>query len=122
MGMSISAMWNNKCPRCREGDLFVKPFKVGDPLAMPKYCKVCDKDFEPEPGYYFGAMFLSYAISTFLLLPTALLLVFYYNWSVEGAMVMVIFLGAVLFLKILRVSRSLWIHIMVRYNPSYKKT
>ena len=26
-------------------------------------CPVCQANFEPEPGFYFGAMFISYAFS-----------------------------------------------------------
>jgi len=122
MGKSITAIWTNKCPRCRKGELFEKPFEFSNPLAMHKNCENCGKDFEPEPGYYFGAMFLSYAISTFLLLPMALFFVFYYKWSIEGAMALVFFIGLILFFKILRVSRSLWIHIMVKYDPSFSKS
>ncbi|MFT7161544.1 MAG: hypothetical protein ACI9GZ_002729, partial [Bacteroidia bacterium] len=28
-----------------------------------KKCTVCNLTFEPEPGFYYGAMFISYAIS-----------------------------------------------------------
>ncbi|MFT7032909.1 MAG: hypothetical protein ACJA2S_001410 [Cyclobacteriaceae bacterium] len=30
---------------------------------MYKKCTVCNLTFEPEPGFYYGAMFISYAIS-----------------------------------------------------------
>lgn len=119
MGLSLTSIWNNKCPKCRNGELFEKPFEFNNPLAMHKFCNNCNQNFEPEPGFYYGAMFISYGISTFLLLPLALTLVFYLGWSVEGAMVFVIFLGAILFFKILRVSRSLWIHIMVKYDANH---
>ncbi|MBT8232341.1 MAG: DUF983 domain-containing protein [Saprospiraceae bacterium] len=119
MRFSLSAMWKNKCPRCRQGQMFVEPFKFSDPLAMNKNCSVCNQAMEPEPGFYYGAMFLSYIISTFTLLPLALLLVFYFKWSVEAAMGIVILFGALFFFKILRGSRSLWIHMMVRYDKSY---
>lgn len=118
MGFSFRAMWNYKCPRCREGDLFVKPMDIGKPLDMPKNCAVCGQKTEPEPGFYFGAMFASYIISSwFLLLPT-LLLVFYFKWSVTAALAFTIFLAALCYLRLLRGSRSLWIHLMVKYDPT----
>lgn len=88
---------------------------------MHHQCATCAQRFEPEPGYYYGAMFLSYGISVFLLLPGALFMVFYLKWSVNAAMALVIFLGAIFFIRILRFSRSLWINLMVRYDPRYKK-
>ena len=82
---------------------------------MHEKCSHCNQNFEPEPGYYYGAMFISYAISVILLLPMTLLLVFYFEWSFNAAMGLVVFLTLVLFLKILRLSRSIWIHIMVPF-------
>lgn len=119
MKFSFSAMWKNKCPRCRQGNMYEEPFSFSAPLAMKTKCEYCNQKMEPEPGYYYGAMFISYAISTFILLPLALLLVFKFDWSVEGAMAMVIFIGILLFYKILRGSRSLWIHLMVKYAPEH---
>jgi len=116
----ISA-WRYTCPRCRQGELFTKPFDIGKPLSMPYSCDVCEQRFEPEPGYYYGAMFLSYILSSGILLPIALFVVFYFKWSVNSAMGLIIFLGIMLYIRILRFSRSLWIHIMVKYKPKYTK-
>lgn len=105
------------CPKCRRTPLFVKPFDLSNPLKMHKSCSHCRQNFEPEPGFYYGAMFISYAISVFLFLPTALLLVFYFKWTFGAAMGFVVFLVIVTFMRVLRISRSLYIHIMVAYNP-----
>ena len=120
MGLSVRAMWQYKCPRCRDENvrLFKQPFEISKPLDMESHCAHCGQNFEPEPGFYYGAMFLSYIISSFILLPIALILVFYFDWSDFAAMGFVILLGAVMFFRVMRVSRSLWIHLMVKYNPS----
>ncbi len=121
MGFSIKAMWTNKCPRCRQGNIFTEPFNISKPLDMPKQCADCGQFTEPEPGFYFGAMFLSYILSSwFLLLPT-LLLVFYFKWSVGGAIAFTIFLAALTYFKFLRGCRSLWLHMMVKHNPQIEK-
>jgi uncharacterized protein (DUF983 family) len=117
----LAAIFNYKCPRCRKGDLFAIPLNIKQPLDMHKRCQVCDLDFEPEPGFYFGAMFISYTISAFILLPVALLAVFKYGWSANQAMLLMMGIGAVGFLKILRISRSAWLNAMVPYDPDYIK-
>lgn len=88
---------------------------------MYNECTICQQRFEPEPGYYFGAMFISYGLSVMFLLPLALLIVFYFKWSVNAAMAFVIFLGMLFFIRILKFSRALWINIMVSYDPRYNK-
>ena len=112
----IKSVFTNKCPRCRKSSLFVKPLNIAKPLAMNKTCANCNLDFEPAPGYYYGAMFLSYIIGSFIILPAALFLVFGLKMSVESAMIVVVILGIVLFLKLLRGSRALWIHMNIKYE------
>ncbi len=123
MSFSVKAMWQYRCPKCRDASssLFKKPFHFKEPLNMNHSCDSCGQSFEPEPGYYYGAMFISYLLSTFLLLPIALVLVFYFEWKESSAMIIVILTGLLLFFRILRMSRSLWIHAMVKYNPGVKK-
>jgi len=113
--------WRYLCPRCRKGDLFLKPLELSKPLAMHDRCENCNQRFEPEPGYYFGAMFISYALCVFTLLPISLLCVFLFKWSVNGTIFFVIFLGALIYIWLLRFSRSLWINLMVRFDKRYSE-
>ena len=58
-------MLAGKCPHCEKGQVF---YKNGNPLLfqMPKmhsHCPACKYRFEREPGYFFGAMYISYAIA-----------------------------------------------------------
>ena len=119
----IKSAWNYYCPRCRKGKIFTEPLVISDPLNMPEECSVCGQKTNPEPGFYYGSMFLSYIMSGFLLLGSALLLVFYFDWSANQAMAFVIFLAVMMYFKILRVSRSIWIHAVVQYDPesNYRK-
>lgn len=117
MSFSFKSMWKYKCPRCRQGDLFIKPLKLSDPLAMPKQCQHCGQKTEPEPGFYFGAMYISYIfMSGFILVPT-LLLVFLLGWSVEGAMVFAIALMAVSYFRFARGARAFYIHMVIKFDP-----
>ena len=122
MKFSFKAMNNNKCPRCRKGDMYKKPFKFTDPLAMNDKCPECGLDFNPEPGFYFGALIISYAISSWMLLLPALLLVLYFDWSVMQAMTFALILAAVTYFKILRGSRSLYLHLMMRFDKSTRNS
>jgi len=115
-------MWNYKCPKCREGNLYVQPLELSNPLNMHDQCSHCGLDFNPEPGFYFGAMIVSYGISSWMLLLPALLLVFKFDWSVNQAMVFAIFIAAISYMKILRGSRSLYLHLTMRYDKAARKS
>lgn len=122
MSFSFKAMWQYKCPRCRQTKIFTEPFDIAKPLDMPKRCGHCNQRTEPELGFYYGAMFISYVISAFLLLAPTLLLVFYFKWNPTGAIFFAIFLAALVYFKLLRGSRSLWLHINVSYDPKAAET
>ncbi len=60
----LKAMIEARCPRCREGQIFKYPWwRVGNFSQMHEHCPHCGLRFETEPGLFFGAMFISYAIS-----------------------------------------------------------
>lgn len=109
-------MWKYKCPACREGDLFVKPFDVAKPLKMHENCEVCNQSFEPEPGYYFGAMFISYIWTGWATLAIVGICMWIFGWSVEASIAFLIFVLAISYFFIMRISRSMYIHMDVKYK------
>ena len=122
MANILGSILGKKCPRCRESSLFVEPLMLNKPLDMPERCNVCGQNFMPEPGFYYGAMFISYIMSSFFFLLVAGICIIYFKWSVEGAFGLIIFLGAILYIWVLRMSRSIWINIMIKYDPKAKET
>ena len=120
MASFIGSTLGKKCPRCRESKLFTEPLMLSKPLEMPERCNVCGQSFMPEPGFYYGAMFISYIMSSFFFLLVAGIMIIYFEWSVEASFGLIIFLGAILYIWVLRISRSIWINIMINYDPKAK--
>ncbi|WP_259070496.1 DUF983 domain-containing protein [Mucilaginibacter sp. X4EP1] len=60
------AMWpaivHAKCPRCRRGNMFSTPMYSFHSQKMNTACPHCGLVFEREPGYFYVAMFVSYAL------------------------------------------------------------
>ena len=110
-GNLIINIITEKCPNCGKGHVFEKK-KIFQFPVMKKNCEICDYRFDREPGYFIGAMYLSYglavleAIFTFLtfyfLLPS--LPILYVAFIIVG----VIFLFS---LKNFKLSRVIYIHI-----------
>lgn len=109
---------NMRCPRCREGrmyppeTLYSKTF-----MQMDKQCSCCGQPFEPEPGFYLGAMYTSYGIHAVILI--LFVIAFYQIWGSPNLFSLALFfiIAVILMLPLtFRLSRSLWIHIFVRYE------
>jgi uncharacterized protein (DUF983 family) len=52
-----------KCPRCRRGNMFATPMYGLKLQKMNVSCSHCNMKFEREPGYFYVAMFISYAFN-----------------------------------------------------------
>jgi uncharacterized protein (DUF983 family) len=61
---TIVAILQTKCPKCREENMFMhSAINLKGFLKMHRTCPKCGQDLHPEPGFYFGAMYFSYAIN-----------------------------------------------------------
>jgi uncharacterized protein (DUF983 family) len=73
------ALLDLRCPRCHTGKLFVHPALSTSFVQMPSQCPVCGQTYEPEPGFYYGAMYISSGFSTGILLLIGFLLYYFAN-------------------------------------------
>jgi uncharacterized protein (DUF983 family) len=103
---ALSAVTAGRCPRCRRGKIFTGL------MRMAPTCAICALRFEREPGYFTGAMYISYLIA----LPIFIGLFLFLRWclptlSFAGSLgaTVTLFLPFVPF--VFRSSRILWIHI-----------
>ena len=113
-------MFRMKCPRCRQGDLFIKPFNFSKPLAMESHCQNCNLNYEPEPGYYFGAMFISYIWTGWLCLFIVGITIIFLGWTVTQSIALLVGMFVVTYFWILRVSRSMYIHFDIPFDKKNK--
>ena len=59
----FKAALSAKCPKCRTGNMFAnKMYRFGG-QGMHTDCPHCNFHFEIEPGYFYVAMFISYAMN-----------------------------------------------------------
>jgi len=71
----LSAILNEKCPKCRKGDLFLYPvFNLRKFAKMHTHCPVCELRFEIEPGFFIGAMYVSYGFILSIILVSGILI------------------------------------------------
>lgn len=120
----LSAILNHKCPRCREGDIYQYSLaeKPQSFTATHKTCPHCQLIFEREPGFFFGAMYVSYAFTMGVLLTTAFIL---YNFFDDPELIVYITavpaIVIILLPVIFRYSRTLFLYGFggVSYDEQY---
>lgn len=72
---SLSALLRGKCPRCRTGNMFQYPIsRISRFSQMHDTCPHCGVSLSPEPGFYQGAMYVSYAFIVALIVAVSIVL------------------------------------------------
>lgn len=109
--MILKDIAQGKCPRCRNGEMFeAPPYNYLKFHKMHDQCPVCHQTFHPEPGFYFGAMYVSYAFSVAWVLGVSLILVATDTFTLVRASV-IIGLGVILLLPFMfQYSRILFLY------------
>lgn len=121
--MSIISIISQKCPRCHKGHLFQdrNPFNFSTFSRMNKECSECGLKTEPEPGFYFGAMYISYGLSVGVFLTNFLL--FAILFPISGILFIILntLLLLLLWPLIFRLARTIYLGFFVRFDPKAEK-
>lgn len=124
----MASAFGCRCPRCREGKLFVNPvsFRFKKNMEMHKDCLVCGQPTELEVGFFYGTSYVSYALTVGMSIATLVAWYFTIGMSTNDNRFF-FWLGAnAIFLCLLqpwimRVSRSLWISWFVKFDRDWKE-
>jgi uncharacterized protein (DUF983 family) len=109
----------NECPNCYKGKVFADKsffFSLGFP-KMNSNCSHCHYKFEKEPGYFFGAMFVNYALSVGEALLTFFISSQFFDTFFDFRILFIIgFVVLALSCFNIRLSRMIWIYAFKNYK------
>ena len=123
--LKLYSILNNKCPACHEGNYFVSnnPYNLKVWWHMNPRCPVCGEDFKRETGFYFGAVYVSYALTVAFGIGLFLLLCVAFNMDVLPFLITFSVLLIILLPVFYRTARLTWINFFVPYKkPGGKNT
>lgn len=117
-----SNILSEQCPKCRTGKMFShNTYNLKSFAKMHDKCSCCNQKFTLEPSFYQGAMVISYALQVgiFGMVSIAIALIFpaaEVEWYVVAVALFAVILAPVVF----RLSRSIWIHMNVKYDEEIR--
>lgn len=88
---------------------------------MYSHCPVCNVRFEKEPGFFFGAMYVSYAFSVAIFIAVGLALSLIGEFSLAVYLIAIIVVVIMLLPFLFRYSRILFLHFFggIDFDPKY---
>ena len=119
---TIQAIVQAKCPRCRKGNLFPVFIMSYRRLSdINQTCPNCKETLVPEPDFYYGAMYISYAFSVALVITVMVALnVLFQRPALSIYLGSVVVANFLLLPLMLRYSKVLYLYAMgrIEYDDS----
>src|SRR5690606_10383827 len=77
--------------------------------------------YEREPGFWYGAMYVAYTFSSGALLIVMLVTLLVFKWELPAVFAAVGITALIGFTYNARLARSVWLNIIIDYNPNWKQ-
>ncbi|MGM0479287.1 MAG: DUF983 domain-containing protein [Bacteroidota bacterium] len=119
-GNRLYSILKARCPVCHEGKVFTynQVFHPGKFDKMEERCSACGHKYEIETGFFYGAMYVAYALTVALSVATFILTYLIYPptpyWVyIINILVVLIVMAPITF----RGGRMIWINFFHGYDP-----
>jgi uncharacterized protein (DUF983 family) len=123
-GSKLYSILFNKCPRCHEGDFMKEKnmFKLHKAFQMHEHCAKCGLKYMMEPSFYYGAMYVNYALTVGISIATFVIVTLFFNFSLVESFIPIVIALVLTAPLTIRFSRIGWINLFVKYDPNAIKS
>lgn len=122
-GSKLYSILTGTCPVCHQESMYMEsnPYKLGQVFEMHERCSHCGTKYKIEPSFFYGAMYVSYAVGIAFAVAA-----FVISYFFLGSTLLVGFLAIIGTLigfmpVIMRLSRNIWINFFFSYDPARAK-
>lgn len=118
-GKRMYSILNSKCPRCHEGDFYVNKhaYQMKDFGKNHERCSECGLKYEKEPGFFYGAMYVSYALTVAFSVAIGVAIFVLFPSSSYKVYMTAILVGLVVLMPLsYRLSRVIWMNLFQHYK------
>ena len=109
-----------KCPRCHEGPFLQNhPYNLSSMNRVREMCPKCGLKYKIEPSFYYGSMYVSYAVGVAVAVAVyVLILIFGLELSIAGIFGAIVGALVLLMPYIGAVSKSIWANFFFKYDKA----
>lgn len=120
-GSRLYSIFKRKCPRCHEGDFFIShPYDLREAGNLHEYCPNCNLKYSKEPGFYYGAMYVSYALAVAVFVTLWVSMNLFFTNITTGWQIFIIIAVTILLTPYLyALSKIIWANFFIKYDRKY---
>lgn len=122
-GYKIYSIFTGACPKCHEESMYKNknPYVLSETLDMNDKCSNCNTKYKLEPSFFYGAMYVSYAVGIAFAVAAFIITHFMFQANIHYIFISIIFTLIAFFPIIMRLSRNIWINFFVNYDKKLAK-
>lgn len=122
-GSKIYSIITGACPKCQEESMYEdpNPYNVSKLFSMHERCSNCNTKYKIEPSFFYGAMYVSYAVGIAFGVAAFVISYLFIGSSLKTAFIAIVGALIVFYPVIVRLSRNIWINIFMSYDKKLAK-
>lgn len=122
-GSKLNSILTGSCPRCQQESMYVEknPYKTGKIIKINEKCSHCDLQYQIEPSFFYGAMYVSYGVNVAFGIAAFIIANIFLGLGLMASFIAIVITLIVFFPIIMRISRNIWINFFVDYDKDWKK-
>lgn len=121
-GLKINSILTGSCPRCQEESMYEgkNMYNPSKTIKMNEKCSHCGLHYSMEPSFFYGSMYVSYAVGVAFGVAAFVVFYFFLKTSLKTAFIGIT--GALIgFMPIImRLSRNIWINFFVSFDKNWR--
>ncbi|WP_237706944.1 DUF983 domain-containing protein [Ochrovirga pacifica] len=117
-GNKLYSIFTSKCPQCHEGAFFENKFSFNILKATEtkENCPNCGLKYMREPSFFYGAMYVGYAISVAIAVALYIISAVFFGLDMKQSLIVIALGLFALAPWSLRLARVIWIHLFIKYQ------
>ncbi|MFS4446795.1 DUF983 domain-containing protein [Maribacter sp. 2307UL18-2] len=117
-GNKLYSILTGSCPKCHQESMYVanNPYKPGHLFKMNERCSNCDTKYKIEPSFFYGAMYVSYAVGIAFAVAAFVIARLLLGSSLITTFIAIVTTMIVFMPVIIRLSRNIWINFFFSYD------
>ncbi|MCX2679990.1 DUF983 domain-containing protein [Galbibacter sp. EGI 63066] len=119
-GSKLYSILTGSCPKCHEESMYVSKnmYDPSETIHMHEHCSHCHTKYKIEPSFFYGAMYVSYAVGTAFAIAAFIISYLIIGSTLSTAFITIIGALVVFMPVIMRLSRNIWINFFFKYDSN----
>ena len=122
-GSKLNSILTGSCPKCQEESMYEdkNPYHLSKLYTMHENCSHCGLQYQIEPSFFYGAMYVSYSLGVALAVAAFIVSFVFFSSSMMTGFIAIVVTLIVLMPVIMRLARNIWINMFISYNKNWKE-